>query len=281
MAAKTTNSRLPRSFHYTFIPERSYINALLKFVATGREGDYHEIGNLTGIPTGESTGKVPAIINYCLGMGLIVSIDKKGAIKKYELSPLGRIILLEDPYLNTDISQWLCHLNMCDIETGADVWYNVFWANYHSIGDSFSRESLEGVLKALYGNVKRSITGPLINMYKDDSSFKLCGALIEQNKQIMRKSAPITDEMIRAYAAWLINLIERNFPKQRQITISDLDEATGWQIIAKWSNRDIIELYELLEKKNLFQVDRHMNPWIISPLINSTEAYNGIYDDLI
>jgi hypothetical protein len=71
---------------------------MLRFAASGREGDYQFISAATGIPTGSSSGKVPAILDYCRGMGLIrLTGQERSAIKKPELTPFGRVVLLEDP----------------------------------------------------------------------------------------------------------------------------------------------------------------------------------------
>lgn len=80
MTKKQNNAyhRLPVTFHQTFIPERAHISALLKFAASGNESTStplsvtdQEISVETGIPTGQSSGKVPAMLDYCRGMGLI------------------------------------------------------------------------------------------------------------------------------------------------------------------------------------------------------------------
>lgn len=65
------HSRLPRNFHKSFKPERQYIHAMLRYAAAGKSGDYREIASETGVPMGTSSGKVPAIIDYCRGMGLV------------------------------------------------------------------------------------------------------------------------------------------------------------------------------------------------------------------
>ncbi len=59
------------TFHQTFIPERAHILALLKFAADGNEGTSTplsvtdpEISADTGIPTGQSSGKVPAMLPF-------------------------------------------------------------------------------------------------------------------------------------------------------------------------------------------------------------------------
>ncbi|MDD2228730.1 MAG: hypothetical protein PHY48_04890 [Candidatus Cloacimonetes bacterium] len=281
MAKKLINTRLSRSFHMTFKPERQYINALLRFAAAGEEGDIQRIADKTGIPTGESSGKVPATIDYCLGMGLITVSGNKGSIIKSELSSLGRIILLEDPYLKAEISQWLCHLNMCNREHGADVWHHVFWAGYHSLGESFAREQLDAMLRSIYGSSNRGIIGPLVSMYEEEASFKLCGALSESDQMITRKTAPLKDEMARGYGAWLINAFEQYFPKQKQVSITEIEQKTGWLTITGWMGRGMSTALDLMERKGILKVDRHMNPWILSSLYSAKEAYNKMFNDMI
>ena len=68
---KQKQNRLPVTFHRTFVPEMHYVAALLQYSASSEEGTEQEISVKTGIPTGKSDGKVPAIMGYASGMGLI------------------------------------------------------------------------------------------------------------------------------------------------------------------------------------------------------------------
>ena len=107
VSKKEVNTRLARNFHRTFKPERQYINDILKFAAEGRSGDAKSIADETGIPTGKSSGKVIPTIDYCRAMGLITTRRGNNSELKPELTDLGRVILREDPYLNTQIIQWI------------------------------------------------------------------------------------------------------------------------------------------------------------------------------
>jgi hypothetical protein len=123
--------RLPRNFHKTFIPERQYINAMLRFAASGGIGDYQDIASKTGIPMGNSSGKVPSILDYCKGMGLVKLNNRyKKGIKKPELTSFGRTVLLNDPFLKERVTQWIAHLNLCSPIFGADVWYYTFFKGF-------------------------------------------------------------------------------------------------------------------------------------------------------
>ncbi len=276
------NSRLPRNFHRTFKPERQYIAAMLRFAASGAEGDAQAIAAATGIPTGTSSGKVPAILDYCRGMGLIrLAGQERSAVKKPELTPFGRSVLLEDPYLKADLSQWIAHLNLCGPLNGADVWYQVFFRGTQSLGMTFERAKLESHLSLIYGIDKVGLIGPLIGMYQDEAAFSVCGALFESGKGIVRKPSPITDEYGYAYGAWMLQLIADHFPRQGQISIAELNTRAGWRNIPGWDVGSHQRVLTLVERKGLIEVDRHMVPWLLRPNSSAASAWKHIYDDLL
>ena len=276
------DNRLSRNFHRTFKPERQYITAMLRFAASGAEGDAQAIAAATGIPTGASTGKVPAILDYCRGMGLIrLGGQARSAVKKPELTPFGRSVLLEDPYLKTGLSQWIAHLNLCSPVTGADVWYQVFFKGTQSLGMSFERTKLESHLSLVYGLDKSGLIGPLIGMYQDDAAFSACGALSESGTAIVRRPAPIGDEYGCAYGAWMLQLVTDHFPEQGQISTAELDSHAGWRTIPGWDVGSHQRALALVERKGVIEVDRHMEPWLLRPKMAAEPAWKRIYDDLL
>jgi hypothetical protein len=276
------HSRLPRNFHKTFKPERQYIHAMLRFAASGREGDYQEISTVTGIPTGTSSGKVPAIIDYCRGMGLIRLIgQERSSIKKPDLTPFGRVVLIEDPYLKVNVSQWIAHLNLCCPMSGADVWYRTFFSGTQSLGMSFDRAKLETYLSYAYGVDKAGLIGPLIGTYEDDAAFRICGVLSESCGTVTRKPAPISDDFGYGYGAWLLQLISSHFPKSGQVSTTELDAHAGWRTIPGWDIGTHQRILELVERKGLIEVDRHMEPWLLRPKASAEATWKRIYDDLL
>lgn len=276
------NARLPRSFHRTFVPERQYIHAMLRFAAAGKSGDYQQICAETGIPTGTSSGKVPAILDYCRAMGLVeLGGESRSAIKEPRLTPFGRIVLLEDPHLKECVTQWIAHLNMASPVTGADVWYHTFFPGTQSLGMRFQRDKLKQYLRLIYGTKRTGLVGPLVRMYEDDASFSACGVLTENAGTINRIAAPLTDEFGRAYGAWMLKLLESNFPDRQQVTVTDLDTKAGWRTIPGWNIGELQRALQLVERKDLISVDRHMEPWILRPVAGATGSWTQIYDDLI
>lgn len=282
MPENQKHNRLPRNFHKTFKPERMYINAMLRFAAAGKEGDYKTIAAETGIPTGESSGKVPAILDYCRGMGLIsLSGTGRSAIKHPVLTSFGSIVFKEDKHLKTPVSQWMAHLNLCSPLSGADIWYQTFFNGAQSIGAVFSRDKLESFLSVVCGVEKGGLIGPMIGTYQDDAALKLCGALIEDDEVISRRPAPAQDSMAPAYGAWILQLLNDHFPDQRQVSITDLDSVAGWRTIPGWDSDTYQRILMFIERKNILEVDRHMNPWLLSAKESSAKAWKNIFEDII
>jgi hypothetical protein len=276
------NHRLPRNFHRTFKPERQYIHAMLRFAASGRVGDYQEIAAATGIPTGMSSGKVPAILDYCRGMGLVRLVGpERSSVKRPDLTPFGRIVLLEDPFLKLEISQWIAHLNMCSPITGADVWYQTCFVGTQALGMAFERTRLESYLSLVYGVEKSGLIGPLIGTYEDEASFKTCGALVETSGNVQRRMAPVSEEMALGYGAWVLQLMGTHFPRLRQIAITDLDTAAGWRTIPGWDISSLQRALEMMVRKGVVEVDRHMEPWLIASASDTDRAWKRIYDDML
>lgn len=276
------SSRLTRNFHNSFKPERQYINALLRFAAAGKSGSNQEIASETGIPMGISSGKTPAIIDYCRGMGLIrLSATGQPSIKKPDLTPFGRIVLLEDPFLKLNISQWLAHFNLCSPLSGAEVWYQTFLSGRQALGMTFERSQLENYLKSALKIDKSGVIGPLIGTYEDDASFRICGALSEAKGVIVRKQALVSSEFGYGYGAWLLQLVHDHFPKSGQISIVELDSRAGCRTIPGWDIEAFQRVLELVERKGLFTIDRHMEPWLLHPKLDLEAAWKLIFCDLI
>ncbi|MBU4270783.1 MAG: DUF4007 family protein [Planctomycetes bacterium] len=276
------HNRLPRNFHKTFKPERQYIHAMLRFAASGQEGDYQAIAAATGIPTGASSGKVPAILDYCRGMGLLrLAGQERSAVKKPELTPFGRVVLLEDPYLKASVSQWIAHLNLCGPIIGADVWYQTFFPGTQSLGMNFARDKLEAHLNLIYSVEKAGLIGPMIGMYEDDAAFHVCGVLSETSGQVLRKPAPVSDEFGFGYGAWLLQMMADHFPETVQVPATDLDAKAGWRTIPGWDIGNHQRVLQLVERKGLIEVDRHMEPWLLRPAVAVESTWKRIYDDLL
>jgi hypothetical protein len=231
---------------------------------------------------GTSSGKVPAILDYCRGMGLLdLKEEKRTRRKSPLLTPFGRTVFLEDPYLKENVTQWIAHLNMCSPINGADVWYEVFFNGENVLGQRFKREKLEEYLSARYGTRNTNIIGPLVRMYEDEAAFQRCGVLAESAGIVSRTAAPIETQFGAAYGAWMIQIISDSFEGISQVTVEELDVSSGLKRIPGWGNSELRNALALAETKGMLKVDRNMEPWIIQISMDRDEAWGRIFDDLI
>lgn len=278
--ATERHTRLARNFHRTFKPERSYLSALLRYAAAGKSGSLEEISNHTGIPTGASSGKVQPTIDYCAGMGLLRP-QKTNASYAFSLTPFGRVVLAEDPFLSNPVTQWLAHLQLCHPHKGADLWYQVFVEGMETLGLDFSRQTLERHLRTVYATEGRNPIGPVIGAYTDEAAFKGAGVLTEKEDQIHRAAAPLSTESRRGYAAWLAQLLADFFPATRNIPVTDWERACGWKRATGWHPSTAADMLAEAEHLGVLAVDRHMQPWLVDLRRSPEDIWLTIFDDML
>ena len=96
---------------------------------------------------GKSNGKLPAIIDYARGMGLIeVHTGAIKGTKVPQLTSLGKAVFTEDKYLGEEVTQWVLHMNLCRSDIGALAWNAVFVKGRSSLGSHFDTQQLEDYL---------------------------------------------------------------------------------------------------------------------------------------
>mgnify|MGYP000004992635 FL=1 len=278
--ATEQNTRLARNFHRTFKPERSYLSALLRYAAAGKGGTLMDISRHTGIPTGASSGKVQPTIDYCTGMGLLQP-QKANNTYSFLLTPFGRTVLNEDPFLSEPVTQWLAHLQLCHPRKGADLWFQIFVEGSDTLSMDFSRQALEEHLRTVYAVEGRNPIGPVIGTYTDEAALKGAGVLTETGDQVHRAIAPRSIESRRGYAAWLAQLLADFFPEARNVPITEWERACGWKRTTGWHPSIAADMLADAEHLGVLTVDRHMQPWLIDLRIPPDEVWLTIFDDML
>ena len=273
---KPTPKRLSRNFHRTFIPEKQYLGALLKYAADNGIYDMQMISDSTGIPTGSYSGKALPTADYCTAMHLIAIENGKCT-----LTPFGRTVLLEDKFFREALTQWIAHFYLCNKDDGAEAWYQVFWHGADILGDQFNQESLEKWICPILGASDAKALSPTFRMYAEENSFQKCGAIKNHCGLWMRKKAPIDFSFANGYAAWLTDAIEQNKRSGNQVTVDELEEFCGFRSITGWNLAESQQVLTMLEQKGSFSVDRHMHPWIICNKNTSVSLWRRLYEDFI
>lgn len=294
---KQKPERLAKNFHRTFIPERQYLGELLKYAADGGEYEIQKIAEAIGIPTGDSSGKSIPTADYCRGMGLVslVMPATKDSKPTLALTPFGRTVFLEDKFFKEPFTQWLAHLHLCNEWRGADPWFYLFCEGMKVLGMTFSYEAAKNLF---LGNVIEDSTkrekgktsfekrfynafSPTWRMYSDDASFGLCGALQEKGNDYVRRTAPIRKEFAVGYAAWLAECMELAGRGNGQVSVDELEAQAGFRRISGWSQSEAQDVLDLLERKRLIEVDRHMRPWLVRFLQPSSTLWNHLFEDFL
>lgn len=264
-------------FHGTFIPERHYIADFLDYVAEGREGSLLEMAQGTGIPMGKSSGKLKAIRSYCVGMNLIVmERGIRRSAKRPVFTPFGQVMFEEDKLLSSQFTQWLVHINLCRSDIGAIAWNKVFAEGARILGYRFSRDQLEDYLISHFGKAKKSRIGPLLSTYTNDAGLARSRVLNVDGKMITRNKAPITKDWAIGYSAIIVELMEKYFPNQFQVTITDFASETGLFDICMWSQPDVEMLLNAIEGDGYIVVDRQIRPWIIEKRVSSDQIWPNV-----
>lgn len=242
---KVKNCRLARNFHRTFIPEKQYLSKLLKYAAGNGKYDMQAIADETGIPTGASSGKALPTAEYCLGMGLVKidEIDKESILS---LTTFGRTILLEDKYFREPLTQWMAHLNLCNKDFGAEIWYQTFWNGSSILGEEFSKDKLNDWLCVILKIANQNVIGPTVRMYEDETSFLACRAVSTSGDTIIRKKAPIDLSYAMGYAAWIAAGVERAGRLRAQITVDELEEYCGFRSLSVWNIAESQQVMSML-----------------------------------
>ena len=272
--------RLSLSFHQTFIPERRYLSSLLRYVAEPKDVNLDEVADATGIPTGESSGKVEPTLNYAKGMGLLDI--SRGEVSRWRLhiSPFGSSVLKEDPFMSDGFTQWLLHLQLCRRRGGAEAWYAVFAEGYLALGKSFSNENLKAFLMARYGK-RSNIVGPLVRMYISEISFGACGALIAEDGLVRRISAPCDLSHFPGYGYLLFSLWDTNFNGVQQLCLDDFERESRFFAAAGWDLPQINRFVDYLADEQFLKVDRQTGNAVLLRTCGTERLLNNLYINLL
>lgn len=275
------DGRLPVNFHQTFVPERTYLSSLLRFAAKEGEGTDQEISSETGIPVGQSSGKVPALLSYSIGMGLLRL--EQGSLpgrKRPLLTDFGRSVLLDDPNLSESLTQWLAHLHLCRVKGGAEIWHLTFGQSSDILGMTFSESDLEDYLTGIWGKKKRSLIGPLIGTYEEPAAFRLAAVISRNGSILTRASAPLLPSFRNGYAVFFLSQWERHFSGEGQVTLTDFESCTYWRRISGWTVEECELILSFLQEAGAVDVDKQMRPWILTRKAKSESYWRSLYEDL-
>ena len=293
MIIKTLTKSLPLSFTQDFKPERRLISQLLMFAQNSGQGDKHEISDATGIPTGKSTGKVEPTIHYANAMGLI-SVDKQGGKWVLSTTPLGQLVLEEDPYLSEEITLWLMHLMLCrplnqthsaSPAVGiVDPWYTLFSLSETRLGRTFTSSEFGTFMEERFGatDKRRKMCTVILGSYKEDSCLGLTKAVqIDDSGSIVREKAPQDISFYPVYSAYLFLLWDEFFPNDKQLPLNELFKQTRILSIMFWTEQDVKPWLDWMTDNGMLQLDRQTGAPLALRTVYTMDVIDGIFSELL
>ncbi len=267
------------NFAQTFKPEKQYIGCLLKIAERDEVMTTKQISLETGIPMGTSSGKVVPHIEYCKFMGLIDYEKEDSNTYKLSITPLGKVVLEEDPGIKEELSLVLLHSMLVRDIDGAPIWdemYHRIFPKYHG---TISIEDAINELNVTYDNkVTRKNFAPFTCSYED--MFSPIEYLTSEDETLkLRYSPKIDKDFVYLYAYILFCYWDEVYTDRIEITADEFAELKFGSKL----NFDIQTEYkvlELLNEKGLIRLNRQLTPYTIMKTTVKEELIKKLYSEL-
>ena len=272
------------NFHQTFKPERQYISSILTEAKECDGLDVQNISNKTGIPTGQSSGKVEPAICYAEYMGLIKKEKHNG---KYSLSytMLGECIKEEDAGILEKLSLLAMHAMIVRQYSGAELWKYIFQHVFPKYRNRLTVNQFEKEIEIQFGQGVK--IAPFKGCYQEFFS-QLCLLKFDDDQVILNVSK-IDLDFVYLYAyvlftywdEWLKNESEEVtlMASQTEITADHL-RRIGFRHPFGWDEKDEYKVLELMAMKKLIVLNRQMVPFTIRRTSDFDYVLEMLYSEL-
>lgn len=284
------DSALPIDIARTFLPDRRLLARLLGFAAQGGGGTKFEIRDQTGIPTGESTGKVEPMIWYAAGMGLIKP-DLQADMWQVPLTTLGQVIFQEDPFLNERQTLWLLHLLLCrrlsrhSTQGVADAWFTIFADSQLRLGKTVNTDQAHKLLQERYGQLGylKALAGVLLRMYQESNAWGLAAILTisATSETYQFQAAPTETSYYPLYTTYLYLMWDSLFVNEQQIALDQFIQETRLLNTLRWEAKDLNTWLEWMVAYGWIQLDRQTGSALLLRLKTTSDALHHTYSGLL
>jgi hypothetical protein len=263
------------NFHQTFPPTLEYLSRLLEISDMADELTKEEISEITGIPTGKSSGKVDPHISYAIYMGLISNISETK--NKYRLicTPLGSVIKSQDLGLREEISQLLCHVRLASHTTGAPLWSSIIRDILPNYSNGIKPIMLEDELKkrSNFGTGKIRM-GAFFSTY--EKSFEAFSLLLKGKENINIIQQGYKNELFYVYAYALLYEWEQVYPHNSEISSIELESLRIASVFG-FSQTIFYQVLERISEKELIKINGQLSPFTVIKIAKSEDILSLIY----
>ena len=265
------------NFHQTFPPESSYLSRLFDIVGYNYSMSKEEISELTGIPTGKSSGKVEPMIKYAQYMGLITDEISEGK-HNLSLTPLGEIVLAEDMGFQEELTLWLCHARLCSVN-GAPLWYEMIKHVLPKYNYDVKNIYIQDELERVFQNKREIHIAPFYSSYAN--MFKRLKIVEKSEETTTLKNNFLKNEFLYLYAytvlyEWEALYVDEHNTVLNEITGDEFESMMLPQTLGL-SETDFEKMLRLLEEHNIIKFNRQLVPYTVIKLANSKEILPLLY----
>ncbi|WP_174733163.1 DUF4007 family protein [Mesobacillus harenae] len=267
------------NFHQSFAPEIEAISRIVS-LADSDTGflTKEEISEKTMISTGKRSGKVEPNIYYATAMRLITfeKLDQKYECK---LTPLGRVVFLEDPYLVENISKLLLHAFLADSYSAAKLWSYLFNEFIPKVMPSFNNELIVNAIERHFSsNVNLT---PFRTCYSSDLSLGDLGLIRLVDKGYELEPHRISRENVYVYGYVLLEKWEEVLADRSEITFNEITDVLCFGKPFLWGERQMRDAFDLMQDAGLIKVNAQLSPITIIKNQNSYFCLDKMYSLLI
>lgn len=262
-------------FHKTFQPQDTYIAKIMELAQTGYCGTKEEISNLTGIPTGKTSGKVIPHIRYAAYMGFI-EYQKSGTAYTLSLTPLGQAVIKEDKYLLENVTKLLAHYFITDPNDGALIWSFLYkHLPYRPDGEISGSLINSKFLEVFQHDGKDNLT--VVKKSYSDGFWKNL-RMFEWGDDLYLYSQLYNDEYKYLYAYTLLKDWEKYKSTERELTITQLSDELYWYKRLGFDDTEAMNVLDELAADGFISLNKQLHPCTVVRSERSENLTDKLYD---
>lgn len=268
------------NFHKTFVPEEVYITKILELAEKNFSGTKEQISDITGIPTGKTSGKVIPHIKYAYYMGLINYQFEKSAFI-LSLTSLGETVLNQDKYLFEDITKLICHFNICDKDKGAYIWSFIYFKQSLMFEVKISLDLLKKKCCDLF--LVDADVSPLKRAYRNDGFWGKLGifdtqCLSDKSGELCLNSLFYNDVFKFAYAYTLFSAWDIYMKDTGEITTDQVVDILMWNKRLGFDEDEMLFVLEELEAEGLVRLNKQLAPYTVIRNAETNDILPRLYE---